>query len=385
MYYLDGLASWPMRLEAKDALIEALAKPGNANSNHIAGWQANSLYEEGRRAVAALIGAAPNEIFITSGATEANALAIIGAARTLAGQCPSRNKIVLSALEHDAVRRPAEALRELGFEVLVCPVGAGGSICLESLEALLNETTLLVSTILASNLTGVIQPIEKISEMAHAVGAFMHIDAAQAAGKYPIDVFDLGADYLSLSSHKFGGPQGVGALFVAANAAKPFELTSARPLEQHLSGTQPAALVASMGRAAEISLQNMARESVHSTGLISLFEEQLSGDGLRLERLFPSSPTVPGAAAFIIDTPASSDLIDSLNTEVCLSNASACHSGSLQPSPVLSALHLTHDEQKRFLRIGVGWWLSEDDIGSATAIMAGAVEKVILATGELHQ
>ena len=156
MYYLDGLASWPMRPEAKDALIEALAQPGNANSNHVAGWQANSLYEKGRRAVADLIGAAPNEIFITSGATEANALAIIGAARTLAGQVPSRNKIILSALEHDAVRRPAEALRELGFEVLVCPVGASGSICLESLEALLGETTLLVSTMLASNLTGVI-------------------------------------------------------------------------------------------------------------------------------------------------------------------------------------------------------------------------------------
>ena len=267
----------------------------------------------------------------------------------------------------------------------MCPVGINGSICLESLEALLGETTLLVSTMLASNLTGVIQPIEKISEMAHAVGALMHVDAAQAAGKHPIDVFDLGADYLSLSAHKFGGPQGVGALFVAANAPKPTELTSARQLEEHLSGTQPAALVAAMGRAAEISAQNMARESVHSRGLISLFEEQLSGDGLRVERLFPSSPAVPGAAAFIVETPASSDLIDSLNTKVCLSNASACHSGSLQPSPVLSALHLTHDEQKRFLRIGVGWWLSEDDIGSATAIMVGAVEKVLLATGELHQ
>jgi len=167
MYYLDGLASWPMRPEAKDVLIDALAQPGNANSNHVAGWRANRLYEKGRRAVATLIGAAPNEIFITSGATEANALAIIGTSRAVAEQFPHRNKIILSALEHDAVRRPAEALRELGFEVLMCPVGMNGSICLESLAALLGETTLLVSTMLASNLTGVIQPIEKISVRRH--------------------------------------------------------------------------------------------------------------------------------------------------------------------------------------------------------------------------
>lgn len=155
MYYLDGLASWPMRPEAKAVLIEALAQPGNANSNHVAGWQANSLYEKGRRTVATLIGAAPNEIFITSGATEANALAIIGTSRTVAGQVPNRNKIILSALEHDAVRRPAEALRELGCEVLVCPADGSGVICLESLEVPQSGSTLLVSTILASNLTGV--------------------------------------------------------------------------------------------------------------------------------------------------------------------------------------------------------------------------------------
>ncbi len=385
MHYLDGLASWPMRPEAKDTLMEALAQPGNANSNHFAGWQANSLYDAGRKAVAHLIGAAPTETFVTSGATEANALAIIGTAQAVAGQSPSRNKIVLSALEHDAVRRPADALGHLGFEVAVCPADAQGVICLESMEALLDESVFLVSAMLASNLTGVVQPVEKISEMAKSVGALMHADAAQAAGKFPIDVLDLGVDYLSLSAHKFGGPQGVGALFVAAHAPKPFELTASTPVKEKLSGTQPAALVAAMGRAAEISRENMACETMHSKRLICLFEKQLSGDTLRAERLFPSSPAVPGAAAFILDTPSTSDLIDALNTKVCVSNASACHSGALQPSPALSALHLAHDKQERFLRIGVGWWITEQGIDAATAAMTASAAKVRLATGGLHQ
>ena len=385
MLYLDGLSSWPMRQEAKDVLLKVLAQPGNANSNHVAGWQANSHYEAGRRAVADLIGATPAEVYVTSGATEANALAIIGTARAVAGQTSDRNRVVLSAMEHDAVRRPADALRGLGFEVVVCPADFNGAICLESMEALLDQHTFLVSTMLASNLTGIIQPIETISVMARDVGALIHVDAAQAVGKLLIDVFELGVDYLSLSAHKFGGPQGVGALYIAANAPKPYELTAATPVKENLSGTQPAALTAAMGRAAEISLRNISRESAHSGNLLSLLEERLSGDTIRAERLFSSSPSIPGAAAFILDVRSTSDLIDVLNTKVCISNASACHSGLLQPSPILSALNLSHDKQKRFLRIGVGWWLNEQDIDAAATAMNDAAEKVRVATGEFHQ
>ena len=385
MIYLDGLASWPMRPEAKEVLIEALAQPGNSNSNHVAGWQANSFYEAGRRSIADIIGATPAEIYVTSGATEANALAIIGAARAAVSKNPKRTKIVLSAIEHDAVRRPAAQLGQFGLEVVVCPVDNQGAICLESMKAALDENTFLVSTMLASNLTGTIQPTDIISKMARNVGALMHTDAAQAAGKIPIDVLDLGVDYLSMSAHKFGGPQGVGALFVAAHAPKPIELTTAEPVKEHLSGTQPAALVAAMGRAAEISLQNMASETIHSGSLISLFEEKLTDSDLRVKRLFPSSPAVSGAAAFVLDTPSTSDLIDALNTKICVSNASACHSGLLQPSPVLSALHLAHDEQQRFLRVGVGWWLTERDIDEAATAFAVASTNVRVATGELHQ
>lgn len=384
MIYLDGLASWPMRPEAKEVLVEALAYPGNSNSNHVAGWQANKFYQAGRRSVANLIGATSAEIYITSGATEANALAIIGTARAAVSQ-KQRRKIILSAIEHDAVYRPAALLRQLGFEVVVCPVDTTGVICLDSMRGMLDESTLLVSVMFVSNLTGVIQPIDKIGEMARDVGALMHTDAAQASGKLPIDVLDLGVDYLSMSAHKFGGPQGIGALFVAANALKPFELTTEAPVKEHLSGTQPAALAAAMGRAAEISLQSMEQEAIHSRRLISLLEEKLCASELQAERLFPLSSTVPGAAAFIVGTTSTSDLIDALNTKICVSNASACHSGLLQPSPVLSALHLGNDRQQRFLRVGVGWWLAEREIEDAAAAFAAASSKVQLATGKLHQ
>ncbi|UKV13309.1 cysteine desulfurase [Thalassospiraceae bacterium SW-3-3] len=385
MIYLDGLASWPLRPEAKEVLVEALAQPGNSNSNHVAGWRASKFYEVGRRSVANLIGATPAEIYVTSGATEANALAIIGTARAAASQNLERKKVILSAIEHDAVRRPMAQLRQLGFEVDVCPVDSQGAICLESMKDILDENTLLVSVMFVSNLTGIIQPIYEIGKMAHDVGALMHTDAAQAVGKFPIDVFDLGVDYLSMSAHKFGGAQGVGALFVSGNALRPFELTTAEPMKEQLSGTQPAALVAAMGCAAEISLQNMAREAIHSGELISLIEENLLASELRAERLFPSSPTVPGAAAFILDIASTSELIDVLSAKICVSNASACHSGLLQPSPVLSALQLTYDKQTRFLRVGVGWWLTKQDIDKAVAAFIAASSKVRLATGVVHQ
>ena len=380
MIYLDGLASWPMRPESKATLFEALAQPGNSNSNHIAGWKINSFYESGRRSIAGLIGAVPTEIYITSGATEANALAIIGVARAVASKLPERTKVVLSAIEHDAVLRPANQLKKLGFEVVVCPVDRQGMVCLESIKNTLDETTFLVSTMFASNLTGIIQPIDTISKIARDVGAFIHTDAAQAVGKIPIDVLDLDVDYLSMSAHKFGGPQGVGALYVASHAPKPIDFTTDETVKEHLSGTRPAALVAAMGRAAEVSLNNMPRESTHSETLISLFEAILSKSGLRAKRLFPSKPAVPGAAAYLLDSLLTADLIDALNSEVCISNASACHSGLLQPSPVLSAFHLDNSKQQRFLRLGVGWWLSERNIHEAVAAIAATSSKTLIAT-----
>ena len=204
MIYLDGFSSWPIRPEARDTMIEALSLPGNSNSNHVAGWQASKFLETGKRETAELIGANAAELIVTSGATEANALALLGVAKAVASQSRLRNKIVVSMIEHDAIGRPIELLREKGFEIAECPAGADGSVDLEHLAKVVDERTILVSIMMANNLTGHIQPIEKISKIAHDVGALMHTDAAQAVGKIAIDVFDLDVDYLSLSAHKFG-------------------------------------------------------------------------------------------------------------------------------------------------------------------------------------
>ena len=385
MIYLDGFSSWPIRPEAKATLIKALSLPGNSNSNHVAGWQANEHFENGKRETADLIGANSTELVVTSGATESNALALLGVARAAASKSRSRNKIVVSTIEHDAIGRPMELLRAEGFEIAECPVGADGSILLGHLANVVDERTILVSTMMANNLTGQIQPIENISKIAHDVGALMHTDAAQAAGKILIDVFDLDVDYLSLSAHKFGGPQGVGALYVGSHALKPVELTSSLPITENLSGTHPAGLVASMGKAAAICRGSMLDEQNYSDELLSRFERGLRQAEIKVDRIFSKTKSVPGGAAFVFEDFSTSDLISSVAGNLCMSNASACHSGQLQASPVLSAMHIPAGDQYGFLRVGVGWWLSTEDIDIAVNRISAAFERQRTATGACHQ
>jgi cysteine desulfurase len=356
--YLDYNASAPVRPEVALAMAAALGRTGNPSSVHRAGREARALLEHARAAVAALVGAPPHAVVFTSGGTEANNQAL---------QSDSGRGLV-SAIEHDSVLAAApDALR--------IPVDGNGVIDLAKLvELLAAARPALVSVMLANNETGVIQPVREVVVCAHRHGALAHCDAVQAAGKIPLDVSKLGADFMTLSAHKLGGPSGVGAL-VLGPGIEPVALHQGGAQERRWRpGTENLPGIVGFGRACELAAadtgwqQRVGALRDRLEAGIAAIAPEARVLGVGAPRLANTScVTMPGVGN-------QTQLIDLDLAGIAVSAGSACSSGKVGPSHVLAAMGVAADEAQSAIRISLGW-----------ASTASDVDRFLAAWGRLYQ
>lgn len=360
--YLDHNATSPIRPEAREAIVSALSVAGNASASHADGRSARRIIEAARADVAALVGAEPRCVTFTSGGSEAAATLLAPNFVGKAGQTGHRTLIV-SAVEHSCVlaggRFAPEAIR-------ICPVDASGTVDLGRLEALLTEAPgpALVSVMAANNETGVVQPIDAIRQLCVARGASLVVDAVQALGKLPLDLWTLGADAIFVSAHKVGGPQGVGAIIRGADAVDVERLVRGGGQEGRLrAGTENLAGIAGFGAAAkavsgliDAEMQRLGALRDWLEGQIVTMSGQSRVVGLPAERLANTSLTVhPG-----LDGETTVIALDLAGVSV--STGSACSSGKVAPSHVLAAMGLEAGEAKSALRVSLGWSTTRDDV-----------------------
>lgn len=374
--YLDNQATTPCDPRVLNLMLPWFTERfGNPHSaEHGMGHEAEAAVDTARAQVAALIGADPREIVLTSGATEANNLAIKGAARHAASMGDLRRRVITAATEHKCVLESVKDLAAEGFDPVVLPVDHDGLLDLNALSEALAVPTLLVSIMAVNNETGVVQDIAAIAALAHASGALFHTDAAQAVGKIPLDMAAMGVDLLSLSGHKLYGPKGIGALYVRRRPRVRLQsLFSGGGQERGLrSGTVPTPLAVGLGEACRLAGLEMAEESVRLAGLRNRLLDGLRG---RIEVHMNGSTArrIPGNLNLVFPLPAL-DLIRAI-PELCVSTGSACSSAALEPSYVLRAMGLDDAAAVRTLRIGLGRFTSAADVDFAAERLADAARQ----------
>ena len=364
--YLDWNATAPLRPQAREAVLAACGLTGNPSSVHAEGRAARALIERAREQVANLVGAKPRGVIFTSGATEANILALTPKIELGSDQRP-RDRLLVSAIEHPSVRCggrfPQDAIEEI-------PVTREGAVDLGKLEARLTELSrdgrrALVSIMLANNESGVIQPIQNAAEMIHAVGGLLHVDAVQAAGRVPFTWEALGADLLSLSSHKLGGPQGAGALIVGNEA-----LHLADPLIRgggqergSRAGTEAVAAIAGFGAAAQAAREALGEEPLRVSGLRDRFESGLRHISPDAVVFGAQTDRLPNTTLFAIPGMRADTAVIALDLEgVAVSSGAACSSGKVQPSHVLAAMGFGPEITKSAIRGSFGYATTESDV-----------------------
>jgi cysteine desulfurase len=358
--YLDWNATTPLRPEAKAAMAHAWEISGNPSSVHAEGREARRLVEDARAAVAASVGADAANVVFTSGGTEANSLALTPGLRRGKGERVER--LVVSAIEHASVlaggRFAPETIRSIG-------VTRDGIVDLARLRIQLEGPPALVSIMLANNETGAIQPVAEAAEMVHAAGGLLHVDAIQALGKIPFDLASVGADLISLSAHKIGGPKGVGALVLAEGVESLSPLLRGGGQEKgRRAGTEDVAGIAGFGAAAKAALAGRDEDASREQGLRERLESGLKQTPGAVIFAEPSK-RLPNTVLFAIpELRAETAVIGFDLAGIAVSSGSACSSGKVQPSHVVEAMGFGLELARGAVRLSLGWSTTSADIES---------------------
>jgi cysteine desulfurase len=374
--YLDNNATTPMDPRVLEAMMPFFTKYfGNASSRtHSFGWEADAAVEYAHEQVAYLINAEPQEIVFTSGATEADNLALKGIFEMYQSK---GTHIITAKTEHKAVLDSCKHLEKMGADITYLDVEADGLIDITILEEAINARTILISVMYANNETGVIQPIKKIAAIAKKKGVLFFSDATQAVGKIPVDVIEDGIDLMSFSAHKMYGPKGAGALYVRRKNPRvriAAQMDGGGHERGMRSGTLNAPGIVGFGKACELARIEMKKDGERMCKLRNKLEAEL----LKTARAFINGNTeqrLPNVSNMSFENVNGVDLISQLNKNIALSSGSACTSGTNEPSYVLKAMGLTDEMARSSLRFGLGRFTTEEEIDYTIGELTTLIDK----------
>lgn len=333
--YLDHAATSPVHPEVAEAMTAVLTENyGNPSSIHSFGRESRRVVDDARAIIARTIHAGFNDIIFTGSGTEADNMAIFGAARS-----KKSGHIITSAVEHHAVLHACEALEREGFEVTYLPVNDEGTVSVSSVEAALRNDTILVSIMSGNNETGAIQPIEQIGRLLASHPALFHTDAVQAYGVLPIDVKKLNVDFLAVSGHKINGPKGVGALYIKPGTVIAPLLYGGEQERKRRAGTENTAAIAGMAKAAEIAEKTREERAARYLEMKQYFIDTLAGQRASFSVNSKVEQSLPHVLnLFFPETDVEAFLVNLDMTGIAASSGSACTAGSIEPSHVLTAM-----------------------------------------------
>jgi cysteine desulfurase len=373
--YLDHNASTQVRPEVLEAMLPYFSEHfGNASSAHAFGQEARGGIEDARAQVAALLNATSAEIVFTSGGTEADNLGVIGGARAL----PFKGRhVIVSAIEHDAVRHAADALEREGYTVTRVAPDSQGVVHAEGVAEAIRADTALVSVMAANNETGVVQPVAQIGAVCAKRGVAFHVDAVQAAGKMPIDVQAWQATMATIAGHKFYGPKGVGALYVK-RGFKPVPLQHGGDHEKgRRPGTENVPAIVGLGKAAELALREMAESAPRIARLRDRLEAGILELVPNVIRHGAGATRVPNTSHLSFVGAEGEHLILSLDMKgIAVSSGAACKAGSAHPSHVLLAMGVPREVAQSAVRFSLGRCSSAEEVGRVLEILPAVVSKL---------